>query len=191
VVLALGDLGLFEDDKDSCDCEAIGRLILKLSLGAERDAVSEPRFATTADVLARRRRSSANGLGVPGAGAPALVPPELFRNETLRRVFRSRAGRVGPAGRVADANASREDKKNESGDAADVDEYRLSASQFVAWLRDAGLFAGLRDGKKTGLTEAGALVLFARARGEDKTDYSGIVGRVIDSSLRRFVAVRA
>ena len=192
VVLALGDLGLFEDDADSCDCEAVGRLILRMSLnlGAEkkRDAVffSEPRFATTADVLAQRRRD-ANGLGVPGAGAPALVPPELLRNETLRRVFRSRAGRVGRVGRVADANASREDQTSSEKNPSDVDEYRLSASQFVAWLRDAGLFASFRlgDGTKSGLTEAGALVLFARARGEDveeSSDTSSI--RLSDVSLR-------
>ena len=143
VALALGDLGVFEDDADSCDCEAVGRLVAEhagASRGSETRAVSFARFATAADVLARRR--DATGLGAPGAGAGALVPPELFRNQTLRRVFRSRAGRV--AGEDGD----------EDGTA------RLSASQFAFWLRDAGFFA-LGDG----FTEAGALVLFARARG--------------------------
>ena len=148
MVLALGDLGVFEDDADSCDCEAVGRLVAERVGTDSTRAVSLARFATAAAVLDARRRERPNALGVSGAGAPALVPPELFRNQTLMRVFMSRAGRV----------ASHVSKNVE-----DVDAFRLSASQFVFWLRDAG---ALRDG----LTEAGALVLFARARGSGKPD---------------------
>ena len=148
MVLALGDLGVFEDDADSCDCEAVGRLVAERVGTDSARAVSLARFATAAAVLDARRRERPNALGVVGAGAPALVPPELFRNQTLMRVFMSRAGRV----------ASHVSKNVE-----DVDAFRLSASQFVFWLRDAG---ALRDG----LTEAGALVLFARARGSGKPD---------------------
>ena len=146
--MALGDLGVFEDDADSCDCEAVGRLVAERVGTDSTRAVSLARFATAAAVLDARRRERPNALGVSGAGAPALVPPELFRNQTLMRVFMSRAGRV----------ASHVSKNVE-----DVDAFRLSASQFVFWLRDAG---ALRDG----LTEAGALVLFARARGSGKPD---------------------
>ena len=190
VVLALGDLGVFEDDADSCDCEAIGRLV------AERvgfvQSVSFARFATTAAVLETRRRErkkNANALGVPGSGpgAPALVPPELFRNQTLRRVFMRRAGRV------ATSLDAKQDRGGASGcetrvDVEDVDAFRLSASQFVFWLRDAG---ALRDG----LTEAGALVLFARARGttsrdsdpddhEHEHEHDGTTCRLCDVALR-------
>ena len=191
VVLALGDLGVFEDDADSCDCEAIGRLV------AERvgfvQSVSFARFATTAAVLeTRRRERKKNALGVPGSGpgAPALVPPELFRNQTLRRVFMRRAGRV------ATSLDAKQDRGGASGcetrvDVEDVDAFRLSASQFVFWLRDAG---ALRDG----LTEAGALVLFARARGTesrrdsdpdeheppDEHEHDGTTCRLCDVALR-------
>ena len=166
VVLALGDLGVFEDDADSCDCEAVGRLVAERVGTDSARAVSLARFATAAAVLDARRRERPNALGVSGAGAPALVPPELFRNQTLMRVFMSRAGRV----------ASHEDVE-------DVDAFRLSASQFVFWLRDAG---ALRDG----LTEAGALVLFARARGTEtrnpKPDehHDATTCRLCDVSLR-------
>ena len=189
--MALGDLGVFEDDADSCDCEAIGRLV------AERvgfvQSVSFARFATTAAVLeTRRRERKKNALGVPGSGpgAPALVPPELFRNQTLRRVFMRRAGRV------ATSLDAKQDRGGASGcetrvDVEDVDAFRLSASQFVFWLRDAG---ALRDG----LTEAGALVLFARARGTesrrdsdpdeheppDEHEHDGTTCRLCDVALR-------
>ena len=51
-----GWFGVFEDDADSCDCEAVGRLVAEQSVGTDNArAVSLARFATAAATLDARR----------------------------------------------------------------------------------------------------------------------------------------
>ena len=90
VVLALADLGSFDDDVDA---ELAGRLVAAHFNRGDGvpgvPGVARERFRTLVDVLDARR--AAGHLGAPGSGAPALVAPEFFELEPLRALFRAAA----------------------------------------------------------------------------------------------------
>ena len=148
VVLALADLGSFDDDVDA---ELAGRLVAAHFNRGDGvpgvPGVARERFRTLVDVLDARR--AAGHLGAPGSGAPALVAPEFFELEPLRALFRA----------AADAGG------------------RLRLDAFVRTLELAGLLLSAKEGVAgtssvplsaslaRSLSAAGASVIFARARG--------------------------
>ena len=135
VVLALFDLNLFEDD--SCDAESVGKLITDEVTDGDGNPmdVSFVRFDSIVEILRRRNASGKKAI----TALPSLVPPELFLNESLQKVFRARAGMV----------------VNSDGSYSHL----MSMSQWLGLLKDADLL----DERGS---PAGASVLFSRARSD-------------------------
>jgi len=174
-VLALGDLNLFEWNEDGCDSEVCGRLVGEHTAGGS-DGLSFARFESVVQILDSWRRVAGEkkaGGKTPktraGVGAPALVPPELFTNATLMKLFRGRSGQVAVVG--DDSRTGGDDYRDN-----DNDSYLMSISQWLFLLRDANVLDGA-------FSPAGACVIFARARSGGGNDTTG-TAQLADLSLR-------